>query len=97
MRRLEAGSGGAELCVVAAYFGPGAGEVVGHEVDVVDDSRDGIQIDVFEDILPDGKSSGDEIFWLRKSSATLPEELHIVTTLFRILRMLPVNYKSVSN
>lgn len=52
-----------ELGVVAADVGPGAGEVVAHEVQHVEEVGRGGEVNVLETVLPDGEGCGEKVVW----------------------------------
>lgn len=85
-----------KLCLIATDACPGAGEIVRHEIDVVDYTRHCSEIDVLEDILADGKSGGEKMCVFRKDIAAFLEEFHIVVAFLRVFRMFPINYYGIS-
>lgn len=83
--------------MVAAYTCPGARKIVCHEINVVDKLRHSIKVDVFENVLTNGKSRSEKVVFLRQCIATLLKKPYIISALFGVSWMFPINLKTVSS
>lgn len=77
--------------MLAAGVAPGAGEVVGHEVDEVDVLLDPGKVDVLEGPLVGGEGHDDHIFFCGKVEADRCEEGEEVAALLCVIGVLPVD------
>lgn len=81
-----------QLRVMAAYFGPWPGEVIGHEVEEVEVAAGVGEVDVSQAILAHGQSGGDQVLGRGQRPPDGMEELHKVPSLVVRLWVLPVNW-----
>lgn len=88
---VDVAGGREELGVVAAHVGPGAREVVAHEIQHVEKVGGGGKVNVLETVLPDWECCGEKVVWRRESLANISKKEEIIAPRLRIRGMFPID------
>lgn len=83
---------GKELSLMPSLVAPGPREIVCHNIDQIQISLGGTQVNVSKSPFSSGKRGGQDVSRGGKVFPQARQEVHVISSLLRVGGMLPVNY-----